>query len=159
VKTDDLIEALAAGLEPVRPGALRRDFALAAVAAAGAAVLGAVLLLGVRHNMIEAVGQISFWLRAGYTLGLALAGGWLLMRVGRPGGEGRTPLLVVVGLLAVVGLFAAVEQLTLPHDMGAMALHGHSPSVCMTNILMLTLLSAPLIFWRARRFAPTRPAA
>lgn len=158
MKTDELIEALAAGLEPVRPGELRRDFVLTATLAAGAAILGAALLLGVRHSIIEALGQISFWLRTGYTLGLALAGGWLLTRIGRPGGYGRTPLLVLVGLLAAVGLFAAIEQLTLPHDMGAMALHGHSPSACMTNILMLTLLSAPLIFWRARRFAPTRPA-
>lgn len=158
MKTDDLIEALAAGLEPVRPHALQRDVVLAAAAGAVAALLGAILWLGVRYDMVGALGEVSFWLRTGYTLGLALAGGWLLTRIGRPGGRGRTPLMVVIGLVAIVGVLAAIEQLTLPHDMGAMALHGHSPSACMTNILTLTLLSAPLIFWRARRFAPSRPA-
>lgn len=52
MKTDELIDALAVGLEPVKPA--RPSLLLSA--AAVAAVAGVIVLLGVRPDLLQAMG-------------------------------------------------------------------------------------------------------
>ena len=67
MKTDELIDALAVGLEPVKPA---RPSLLLLTAAAVAAVAGVIVLLGVRPDLIQAMGGASPWMKALYTLAL-----------------------------------------------------------------------------------------
>lgn len=53
MKTDELIDALAVGLEPVKPA---RPSLLLLSAAAVAAVAGVIVLLGVRPDLLQAMG-------------------------------------------------------------------------------------------------------
>ncbi len=49
------------------------------------------------------------------------------------------------------------EMITMPMPERMPALMGDSARVCAPNILLLSALAAPFVFWSARAFAPTRP--
>lgn len=154
MKTDDLIEALAVGLEPVRP--VRPPYA-AAAGAGGLAVVGVWLILGFRPDLAGAAAGAAFWLKAAYTAALAGAALWLSVRLGRPGAAWRRPALALAAILAVAVAAAVAEQLALSPDQRLDAWLGQTWRQCAANVLMISALAAPLVFLAARRFAPTRP--
>lgn len=154
MKTDDLIEALAAGLEPVRPARLSP---LLVGAAFGVALTAVTIMLGVLPDLAEVVRGPVFWAKAAYTGALALASGWLVTRLGRPGasiGLAGWSVAAIVGLAGVVG---ATELVLLPPEARMDDLMGFTWKVCAINILKVSAFTAPLIFLAARRLAPTRP--
>lgn len=154
MKTDDLIEALAAGIVPVRPAHL------SPVMVGGAftiAVIIVVVLLGVLPGLAEVVRGPAFWAKAAYTGALAAASLWLVVRIGRPGassGMAGWSVAVIVGVAALAG---AIELLRLPPEARMDDWLGFTWKVCALNILMISAFTAPLIFLAARRLAPTRP--
>lgn len=159
MKTDDLITGLALDLAPTRAGQLERRLLAFMLPAVAVAMIGLWGALGLRSDLAAAVVGPTFWAKAAYTVALCGTGFWLLDRLGRPGRSARGP----VGLLAlVVGValaWAAVELATAdPADRMGL-LMGGSATVCPAYILFLFALSAPFIFYAARRFAPVRPGA
>lgn len=154
MKTDDLIEALALGVEPVRPARPALPWlALAALLA----VLAVVVLLGVRSDISEAMRGAAFWLKAAYTAGLTASGLWLATRLGRPGlpaGAATWAFAVLVGLALVAG---ATELIRLQPDQRMDAWLGFTWRICSLNILKVGALAAPLVWLSARGLAPTRP--
>ncbi|WP_395942575.1 NrsF family protein [Brevundimonas sp.] len=156
MKTDDLIDALAAGVEPVRPA---RPSAPLLAGAGAAAVLAVVLILGVRPDLHQAMQGPAMWMKALYTAALAAAALWLATLLGRPGVR-ATPALIAVAVVAGVAvLWGGMEMMTTPADQRMAHWMGRSSSVCGLNILMASLFAAPLVFLSARRLAPTRPTA
>lgn len=156
MKTEDLIDALAAGIEPVKPARLSPWLLAGAAVASVAAVL---VLLGPRGDLAEAMGGATLWLKAGYTVSLATAALWLTTRLGKPG----TPLGAagwsVFALVGLAGLAGAVELLLLPAQARMDDWLGYTWKVCALNILKISAFAAPLIFFAARRMAATRPVA
>ena len=154
MKTDDLIEALAAGIEPVGPARLSP---LMIAGALSVAVTAVVVLLGVLPDLAEVVRGPVFWVKAAYTGALAVASLWLVTRLGRPGtaiGLAGWSIAAIVGLAGVV---AAIELVLLPPEARVDDLMGFTWKVCALNILRVSAFTAPLIFLAARRLAPTRP--
>lgn len=154
MKTDDLIAALAAGLEPVKPARLSPLMVGGAFVVAVSIV---VVLLGVLPDLAEAMRGPVFWAKAGYTAALAVASAWLVTRLGRPGapmGMAGWSVAAVVGLAVALG---AIELARLPAEARLDAWLGFTWQVCALNILMISAFTAPLIFLAARRLAPTRP--
>jgi hypothetical protein len=154
MKTDDLIEALAAGIEPVGPARLSPWMIGGAFAMAVTAV---VILLGVLPGLSVVVQGPAFWLKAAYTGALAVAALWLVTRLGRPGaalGFAGWPIAAIVGVAGIVG---ATELMLLPAEARMDDWLGFTWKVCALNILMVSAFTAPLIFLAARRLAPTRP--
>lgn len=156
MKTDELIEALAAGIEPVRPA---RPSPALLLAGAGAAITAVVLLLGVRPDLVVAFQGPAPWLKAGYTLALAGSSLWLLTRLGRPGARARPAVWTLVGIVGIAGLAGLAEVASLPADARMAAWLGLTWRVCPPNILLISAFAAPLTFLAARRLAPTRPMA
>ena len=157
MKTEDLIHALAVDLPPAPPRQIERRILLWLVPSGLMVLAGVGLWLGFRHDLATAMIGPTFWAKAAYTIALAATGFWLLSRLGRPGGSARGPLIVLAGLiLGVMGL-AAYEMITMPMPERMPALMGDSARVCAPNILLLSGLAAPFVFWAARAFAPTRP--
>ncbi|MDZ4365312.1 DUF1109 domain-containing protein [Brevundimonas sp.] len=154
MKTDDLIQALAAGLEPVRPARLNRLFLMAAVVTAA---IGVVLMLGVRPDLGQAATGAAFWLKAVYTLSLAAASAWLVQRLGRPGTDIGRAGVALAAVVAVAALAGVIELLSLPANLRMDDLMGFTWQVCAINILKVSAFAAPLVFLSARRLAPTRP--
>ncbi|MEH6663990.1 MAG: DUF1109 domain-containing protein [Brevundimonas sp.] len=154
MKTDDLIDALGAGLEPVRPARLNP----AALALAAAASVAAVLvLLGLRPDLGAAVQGPAFWIKAAYTGALAMAGGWLVLRLGRPGAPARTPALAFAAVLGAALAVGAGEVLGAAPDARMDVWLGDTWRYCSANILKVSVFAAPFIWLSARGLAPTRP--
>lgn len=155
MKTDDLIQALSADLPPARR--LDRRLLLALIPA-GLVVLAVVgLWLGYREDLMTAMHGPVFWAKAAYTIAMAVAGFWLLDRLGRPGASPRAPLILLGLILVVVIGLALFELTTMPMPERMPAVMGDSARVCAANIAILSLVAAPFVFWVARAFAPVRP--
>jgi hypothetical protein len=155
MKTDDLIEALALGLEPARPARPAPLWLALAFLVAAAAVLAT---LGPRGDLGEAMTGANFWLKATYTAALSAAALWWLDRLGRPGASARRPALALAAVVVVAAAAGAIELLRLPAELRLDDLLGWSWRECSLNILGGALASGPLVWLSARRLAPTRPA-
>ena len=137
MKTDDLIEALALGVEPVKPA--RLDW-LALAAAVAASVLTVAVALKLRADLDTAMLSPMLWVKGAYTASLAGAGLWLA---------------AIAGLMLVLG---GVELALTPASERMAVLLGETWAVCARNILIASVLTGPLVFVSARRLAPTRLA-
>jgi hypothetical protein len=156
MRTDELIDVLAADANPVARGAVRRSLMMAL---AGAAVVSLLILLwwlGMRDDIHIAMRTLRFWMKALYTSALALSGFWLTLRLSRPDGRvgrGWVFPLAVVGVLA--GL-AVVELATTPPAGWRGLLMGHSWRQCPVRILAISTPIFMVVLWTLRRLAPTR---
>ncbi|AQR61586.1 hypothetical protein BZG35_07915 [Brevundimonas sp. LM2] len=157
MKTEDLIEALAVDLPPSPHRQIERRLLLWMIPGVLLVLASVGLWLGFRSDLPGAMGGPTFWAKAAYTLALAVTGFWLLVRLGRPGTGVVAPLLTLFGLLFGVLALAGYEIATMPMPQRMPALMGDSARVCTPNIVLLSALAAPFVFWAARAFAPTRP--
>lgn len=158
MRTDDLIDRLAADPRPIPAGAVQRRFAGVAAAGALAALVLVLAWLGARDDLALAMTGRMFWMKAVYTALLGVAGFWALERLARPEGlPGKALLFGALVLAVFVGLGLAQWMVADPDSRMAM-MRGQSSKVCARNILMLALpgLAASLLVLRG--MAPTRPA-
>ncbi len=158
MKTDELITLLAHDTTPVKRGMLPMRLVLVALLGAVAAFAILVPWLDIRPDLAEAVGGMTFWMKAIYTFGLGLAGFALVERLSRPGAKGLMGW-ILVGVFAIVIVGIAISQLmsTTPDQMRA-AFMGSSWDKCPWRILVLSIPGLAVILWTMRRFAPTRLA-
>ncbi|MBX9708748.1 MAG: DUF1109 domain-containing protein [Caulobacteraceae bacterium] len=159
MKTEDLIEALAADLPAAKPRQVERRILLALVGGGLLIVLGVDLWLGFRDDLTSAMMGPNFWVKAAYSGALGVVGFWLLDRLGRPGARIAGPLIALATVLAVAAGFATWEFMTMAQAERMPALMGESAIECAPLILILSLVAAPFVFGAARGFAPMRPGA
>ena len=155
MKTDDLIDALAAGLQPARPARLN---ALLLACAAAASVAAVALLLGVRPALADVLSSPTTWMKGLYTAGLAGAALWLSARAGRPGADTRAPLAALAAIVGLAMLWGAGELLAAPGGERLADWLGRTWTICGRNILLVSAAAVVPTFLSARRLAPTRPA-
>lgn len=155
MKTDDLIDALAAGLQPARPARLNP---LLLACAAAASVAAVAILLGIRPALVEIFSSPTTWMKGLYTAGLAGAALWLSARAGRPGADTRAPLAALAAIVGLAVLWGTVELLAAPGDERLADWLGRTWTICGRNILLVSAAAAVPTFLSARRLAPTRPA-
>ena len=155
MKTAELIAALAADTPVVRPVPVVRRLLVACGVGALLAAIVLVAWLGLRP-LGEAIVTRAFWMKAGYTIALGLAGFLLVSRLARPGGRpGWTPLIV----LAAFGLMLLLSGMEIAHTEPSQ-MHsvwmGHTASVCSMRILALSVPVFIGCMVVMRQFAPTR---
>jgi hypothetical protein len=155
VRTDDLIDALAADAGPDPVGGPRRRLAGLTLAAAALALVGVLAWLKIRPDLMQVMGGGFFWLKAAYTSALGLAGYLAIERLARPLGSPRLGLILGGAILAGFVL-AGLVQFGLSADRIAM-LRGQSWSRCSLNILALGGPTTLLGLWIVRGLAPVRP--
>ncbi|MEM8570302.1 MAG: DUF1109 domain-containing protein [Pseudomonadota bacterium] len=155
MKTDSLISALSEDTLLNQ----RVDGVLPWILAASTLVFGGgyLLLAGVRPDIGEALQHLNVLIKQVFPLILAATALGLVMNLSRPGerpGVWPWVLMVVPAIL----IFAVVTQLlVLPAAAWGPAFIGHSISVCLT---MIPLISAPILagsLYILRRGAPTHP--
>ena len=157
MRTDELIIDLSTNLEPIRRGAAERFLAVCLVLGMGIAAAMMVMWLGLRPDLQAALDGPSFWMKAGYTLVLALVGFLLVERAGRPGARLYPTALLPLLALAIIGAVGAAQMLHAPAADRAKLLLGDSFRVCPRNILLLSLPILAGVMLAMRRMAPTRP--
>ncbi|MGH7025545.1 MAG: NrsF family protein [Caulobacteraceae bacterium] len=157
MKTSELIEALAAvdnnSITPVAP-----SLRLAPAALAGALVALAVLALWLGVQPLGQAARASwFWMKAGYSLTLAVGGFLLLVPLARPGAR----LGLAGGVISVIALLA-IWTMAMHAIMRTNADHraalwlGQTWRVCALRILALAAPIFIAIVLVLRRLAPTR---
>ncbi len=157
MKTDDLIAMLAAGPIAVEPHALRRRFAMALGWGGFAATLLMAITLGVRPDLLTAIGLPMFWVKLAFPaviLSGALLAAW---RLARPGARlAGAPWTLAVPVLGI-WLAAAIVLAGVPAGERAPLLFGGSARVCSTYIAGLSLPALALMLWAMKSGAPTHP--
>ena len=156
MRTDDLIGHLSGALEPTPPSQVLR---ILAMGLGTGAVLSAIVMfatIGVRPDLMDAMGDGSFWLKFVYTFMIAVLCFATVDRLARPDAAiGRFFILLIVPFLVMAGV-AAREFL--PADAAAQhaLIMGHSARVCSILIAGLSLPLFAGLFWALRQLAPTR---
>jgi hypothetical protein len=156
MKTDDLIFALAADVEPVDPRAGHRRLLWAALAGVLIALPLMLWLLGLNPLLPEAARHPMFWVKFAYVAAVVAAAGVLISQLARPAAEPRRPAIAValpffaMWLLAGFALIEAApgERMTL--------MLGSSWRSCSLVIAGLSLPALALTLWAVRELAPTR---
>src|SRR5882724_528784 len=155
MNTDRLIDALSARLEPADRGRVWRALAGALIFGAAVAVGGVLAVLGLRTPMDMTrlgflLAKLAFTVA---TLGLATVA---LVRLMRPGADGRRMLFLVAVPFLIVAL-CAVFSLASTHwtDWGSMAL-GRQWLACLIFIPLFAVVPFAVLIWVLRTTgAPT----
>ena len=156
MKTDELIQSLAADLPPIARGAVARRVALGL--GLGAAGSAAVMLawLGPRPDLAQAVATPMFWMKLGYAAGTGLIAAVLLTRLGRPASRPGLLAAAVAGPFAVVAAMAAARLAQTPPQAQHALMMGHTSMICPWRILLIALPTLAGAAWAVRGLAPTR---
>lgn len=157
MKTSELIAVLAdTGSSPVRPRHAGAMVALGALAGGIAALALLALWLGV-SPISPVLAARWFWMKAGYSLALAMAGWIVLARLARPGATGATRGLAVailaVGIMAMMAFRTATAA---PPGTGTAIWLGATWKVCPWRIVALAAPLYVAVVWVLRSLAPTR---
>jgi hypothetical protein len=155
MKTDDLIEALAANIEPIKGGELRNTVMIALAIGAAAAFCLVLAMFGLPAASPTGAFFGPRLLALAFTLGLVAAGAGLLIRSARPGEPGRK-LLVLIGLLFLAIFLAALVTLLVTHPAawGGMVF-GPQWAACLVCIPLFAVAPFASLVWALRRGAPT----
>ena len=156
MRTDNLIDRLSVALEPVPPLQVLRVLALGL---GGGAIVSAVVMtatIGIRPDLLQALGGQAFWLKFIYTFVVAALSLLLVDRLARPDADtGRFAWLLAVPVL-VMAVMAANEMLPADAATRHALIMGHSARVCSILIAGLALPLFAGLFWALRQLAPTR---
>jgi len=156
MKTDDLITMLATGSIAVDGPPPTQRYATAI----GWGVLGAgllmLLLLQIRHDLMQAIMLPMFWVKIGFVASLAAAGLFAALRLSRPGAKiDWVPLALGLPVLGIWGVaaFALIEAEPLERSK---LFFGETWKTCP---LLIALLSVPVfasVMRTMKDLAPTR---
>jgi hypothetical protein len=156
VRTDDLIDELVANLPPVG----RFDVERRVIWAAGAGlVLGLAALatwLGMRPDLQHAIFTVSFWMKLGFTVLVAVAALALSCQLARPA---RDPSLLQIAAASpfVIVVATGLTELAFAAPAARLGLWlGGSWDLCPIRILALSMPAFAANLWAFRGFAPTR---
>jgi hypothetical protein len=154
VKTDDLIEALARGVEPAERPRWRRNLAITLAAGLVVSILLVTIGLGARPD-IGAAGM-PIMMKAAFSAlcaAVVLPAVVRLMRPGRPLGWRIGAVLLFLGLCGAATVVALMGEM--PERRFEAWIGGAAPW-CVVLIPLIAAPTAALLVWFMRAFAPTR---
>ena len=156
MRTDALIEMLAAG--PVAVGRHTVERRLAGAAALGLAVSATAMLafLGLRPDLAAAAALPMFWLKLAVPILLAAAFAIASARLASPGGVPAWGWLAAAALLLALWAMAFAEVARVPPDQRAAMIEGASAWPCVASIGLLSVPPMVSLFIAIRGLAPTR---
>lgn len=152
MNTEDLIQRLATEGQTAPKPRGHVAFYLCALCGLAAAALIVVLSFGARPDVAQAGWAIG--LKSAFGLAAALAFLPLLARALEPATSVRR-LAAPILILASLSLFAAFAALALDRSWDSLLLNAGLPE-CLKRVPIVSTPGAALMFWAARKFAPTR---
>lgn len=156
MKTDELINLLSTGLEPVDKPARIRHASAGLVLGLGAAALLMAVALGIQPDLAYKLQLPQFWLREAFCTAVGLAALLCVWRLAHPGTHLGFAPAAVLAPVALMWLAAAYVLQGATPEHRAELLMGHTARVCS---LLIALVSTPVfaaVIWAMRRYAPTR---
>ncbi|MET0659203.1 MAG: DUF1109 domain-containing protein [Steroidobacteraceae bacterium] len=156
MKTEALIQSLAATVKPVSRHAVGQRIALGLVGGAVVTMLLIVAVLGLRPDLGAAMRGFPLWMKWLYTASLGIVAVAATSNLARPEGKSLRQLwLLAVPILLLAGIGIAELAYAPEGETLAMWLGG-SWQVCPWIVLVLSLPIFLGLLWSYRRFAPTR---
>ncbi|HEX5344157.1 MAG TPA: DUF1109 domain-containing protein [Duganella sp.] len=154
MKTDDLIDMLAAGADA--PPSRRAGVLPLLAAGLLASFVLLLVLLGVRPNLLEELTWPAFWSKLTFSLALAAAGWLAVRRLSTPGARTAVLPFAVSAPVLAMWLAAAVVLLQAAPEARAALFWGSTWRYCplLIALISLPLFAASLAIMRKR--APTR---
>jgi hypothetical protein len=158
MKTDEIILLLAADTAPVSASAVGQRFAIALSIGLPAAIVLMVITHGIRADLLQAAGELMFWMKLVFAGSLALGGLIASQRLGRPGMPlGGVWAALVAPVLALWLLAAMVLMNAAPTQRSYLVL-GDTWNTCAFSIALLSLTQFVTTLWALKGLAPTRLA-
>lgn len=154
MKTDDLIEALARGVEPAERPRWRRNLAITLAAGLVVSMLLVAIGLGVRSDIGAA--RMPIMMKAAFSAlcaAVVLPAVVRLMRPGRPLGWRIGAVLLFAGLCGAATVVALMGEMP---ERRFEAWMGGAVPWCVVLIPLIAAPTAALLVWFMRAFAPTR---
>ena len=159
MRTDELINTLVAdhAVQP-RPKPVGHGLVMAIIG--GLAISGALfaLTLGVRPDIVSALGTWRFDLKLSVNLVLMIAATWVALRLSSPTTKplsAMRPLLVPTLLLLAAAMY---ELVTVPASAWPSRAMGVNGVMCLASIIFLSVLPLTATVYALRQGAPTSPA-
>ena len=156
--SDDLLDRLTTDLAPTPPRALQaRLFGWAGIGIVVSAIL-MVVWLGLRPDLMAAMGTMMFWTKFAYTAIFAVLGGLAALNLARPGGVMWRQAIGLAALVALTGIAGVIQMLIMGPDEMRRLVMGGSALVCPFYIVALSAPIYAAIVLAMRKAAPTNPA-
>ncbi|CDG84182.1 conserved hypothetical protein [Janthinobacterium agaricidamnosum NBRC 102515 = DSM 9628] len=147
---------LANGTEAVDPRFVEKRFALAlALGLSGGAFL-MVLLLGVRHDLMQVIGSGMFWLKVSFPVAVICATLSVTSRLARPGRTAGVGWIAFGVVLAAFWLSGIAILTAAPPELRSNLALGKTWRVCAACVTLLSIPAFGAVFWALRGLAPTR---
>ena len=156
MKTDDLIQGLAADVKPVGRGAVAARLALGL--GAGGLVSAAIMLvwLGPRADLAHALSTAMFWVKFAYAAAAGLILAVATSRLSRPGARLGRLAVAVAAPFVLIAAMGAMRLATAAREAWHALLMGDSADVCPWRIFVIGLPLLAGAVWAVRGLAPTR---
>jgi hypothetical protein len=155
MKTDDLVSLLSTNPEPVDRRSVARTLFLA-VAAGSTVALGIALVgLGVRSDVMTAHALFFLAVKLLFAAAIVSLALVYLTRLARPGGERRTPSLLVGTPFLVIVVLAAISLGFAPSSHWDRMIVGDQWLECLVSIPIIAIVPFAVSIWAVRRAAPT----
>lgn len=155
MKTDELIDLLGTNVERVDRYFVPR--ALAAAVGVGAFLSLAVMLLvfGLRSDAVTVNAFIFLVLKLAFTIIVAVLATVMLIKVARPGGERRVPLIWLAIPFALIVLLALGSLALAPSMHWDRMILGDRWLECLLSIPIIAIVPFAAVIWALRQMAPT----
>lgn len=155
MKTDELVAALSTHVEPVDRGMIRRTIGLALAAAIVVALALMGIWLGVRADFMTARAAVFLLAKVSFAIAIVGFASIYLLRLARPGGEGRTVSLWIVVPFAAVIVLAIGSFAVAPHSHWNKLILDDEWLECLLSILIIAIVPFAVLVWAVRKAAPT----
>ena len=155
MKTDDLVAALSARIEPVSHRLVSWTMGIALLAAA-VVTLGMMLAgLGIRADLMTARALTFLVLKLAFAVGVVGVSSTYLMRLARPGGERRTSSIRIMMPFAAIVLLAAVSLGLAPSSHWDEMVMGDQWLECLLSVPIIAIVPFTIIVAAMRKAPPT----
>lgn len=153
--SDDLLDRLASEATPIRRNRLTTFVALSVAIGAVLAALIMIPWLGLRSDLMPAMGTMIFWWKFAYTALFAVTAFIAVERLSRPGGSMRFAAILTVSLIVLAGILGAIQLILMPPEMARVLTMGSTALVCPFYIVTLSVPIYAATIMVMRRLAPT----
>jgi hypothetical protein len=155
MKTDELVALLSTNLEPVDRRSIARTLYVA-LAAGSIVALGLSLVgLGVRSDLTTAHAFIFLVMKLAFAFGIVGLALVYLAKLARPGGERKTPSLLVIMPFLVIVVLAGISLALAPSSHWERMILGDQWLECLISIPIIAIVPFAATIWAMRRAAPT----
>jgi hypothetical protein len=158
MRTEHLIDVLAARADPVPQHATERRLAMAALGGIGAAAILMLVAFGVRPDIESAARLPMFWIKLLFPAVVAVFAAMAAARLARPGARVGAISLGIALPFVALWLMAAVALITAEPDARGALILGTTWTTCLRDIALLAVPAFAATFWAMRGLAPTQLA-